>query len=189
MDRLVRGLVIGIIATTIKDIMNWISYTQLHFAKTTYAHLMFVLLSGRTPVTIYDLIFGQFFEVMFGGAVGIMFIYYAYRTTNKRNLWFKGILFTEGVYLAVFALGTFFKMPLLFNVPTGTLVSNFINTGVNGLILGWGTYWWGKKIGDFVDEQKERKYIRRYWLSPEPARKIVETKEKKKKIRKIIKLK
>lgn len=189
MDRLVRGFIIGVIAAAIKDILNWISYTQLHFAKTTYAHLMFVLLSGRKPATIYDLIFGQFFEVMFGGAVGIMFIYYAYRTTHKNNLWFKGILFAEGIYLVVFALGTFFKMPLLFDVPTGTLVSNFSNTGVYGLSLGLGIYWWGKKTGDFVVEQKERKYNKKYWLSPTPARKIVETKEKKQKVRKIIKLK
>ncbi len=189
MDRLVRGFIVGVIAAIIKDITNWISYTVLHFSKTTYAHSMFVLLAGRIPATFYDVMFGQFFEIMFGGIVGIMFIYYAYRTKSKKNLWFKGILFTEGVYAAVYALGTFFKFPLLNNVPTGTLVSNLIGTGINGLILGLVVFWWGNRIGDFGYSQKEGNHFGRYRLTPAPVRKIDKNKSKKPKLRKAIKLK
>lgn len=153
MERLVRGFITGVIATIIKDILNWFSYGILHFAKTTYAHFMFVMLSGRKPATIYDVMFGQLFEIAFGGAVGIVFIYYAYKTTKKNSLWFKGILFGEFIYLSVYGFGTFFKLPLLAIIPTSTMASNFISTAIYGLILGLGTYWWGKRIGDWDDSK------------------------------------
>lgn len=177
MDRFLRGLVIGFIAVIVKDALNWFSYLVLHFSKSTYAHFMFVMISGRKPGSIFDVAFGQVFELAFGSVVAVAFIYFAYRTKNKSTLWLKGIVFGNAVYLAVFSLGTFFKMPLLYDVPTYTMIATLISTTIYGFLIGMGVYMWGRKLGDW-DTGHKNSLLSRYTIAM-PVRKMEKKKGKK----------
>jgi Zn-dependent protease with chaperone function len=152
LDRFVRGFIIGVATSAVKDVLSYISYYVLHFTKATYGHLMAVYLLGRSPRTTFELIFSQIAELGIEGAVGVVFIYYAYRTKNKKNLWLKGIFFAFAVYFLTYVFGTFFRLPLIGRPAIETAVSNFITTAIFGVLMGAVTYWWGKRIGDFSAE-------------------------------------
>lgn len=153
MDRFVRGFIIGVVANSIKDGFNWFNYAVLHYVKATYAHFMAAFFLGREVRTGYDLVFAQIVDLGFGGLVGVLFIYFAYRTKNKKNLWFKGIIFSSIIYGLAYNIGTFFRVPYQFNVPIETAAFNMLGSGINGVLMGVGTYWWGKKNGDFGNDE------------------------------------
>ncbi len=152
MDRFVRGFIIGVVAGLIKNGINWFSYSVLHFTKKTYAHFMTSFLLGREAKTGLDLVFAQIVEVGFGGLVGVAFIYFAYRTKNKENLWFKGGIFGSLVYGLVYNIGTFFRITYQMNIAIETAINNIFTSSIFGVLLGLGVYWWGKKIGDFGND-------------------------------------
>jgi len=172
MDRLVRGFIIGVIGSLIKGVINWFSYGILHITKKTYGHFMAGMIYGRPVANNFDLFFAQLVEMGFSAMLGVAFIYYAYRTENKRNLWFKGIMFGTGAYLFFYAIGTFFKVPALGKISTATAISSIVTSAIYGLVIGVLTYWWGKKRGDFERKTPEKK-IKRFKLSPQTARKII----------------
>lgn len=155
MDRMVRGFIIGIATGAVKDILSFISYS-LHFSTATYGHLMSVYIYGKSARTTLELVFSQLVELGIGGAVGVAFIYYAYRTKNKKNLWFKGIIFAYGVYFLTYMFGTFFRLPLVGTPALKTSISNFITTAIFGILMGWVNYVWAKKIGDFSEEKESQ---------------------------------
>ena len=164
MDRFERGFIIGVVASGIKDILSWLDYSILHFTKATYAHLMGVILFGRVVNTTSELIYSQLVEIGFEGFIGILFIYFVYRTENKRNFWFKGILFANGVYIFTSAINTFFRLPTLNLMTLETSISTAITSTIFGVFMGLGVYWWGIRIGDFESEQTERKKSMRFNL-------------------------
>lgn len=159
LDRFTRGLIVGVTTSAIKDALSFFSYYVLHFTKATYGHLMAVFLYGRAPRSIFELLIAQFVELGIEGALGITFIYYAYRTKNKKNLWLKGIFFAYTVYLGAYFTGTFYRLPLIGKPAIETVICNFITTTIFGILMGAMTYWWGKKLGDFSDEVPQQNAI------------------------------
>lgn len=176
MDRFVRGFIIGVVATIIKDVLNLFSYSVLHFAKNTYAQFMGIILLGYVPRTTTEIVYAELMDIAFNGLIGVVFIYYAYRTHNKKNLWLKGIFFGEGLYIGIYSIGTFFGLPILSHVPIETAISNFITSGIDGFLIGIGVYWWGKRIGDFDGEKPQKIKTAKYTFAPQPARKVKERK-------------
>lgn len=172
MDRFVRGFIIGAVASGIKDILSWLDYFYLHFTDATYAHLMGIVLFGRKPVTISELILSQTVEVMFEGFLGVVFIYFAYKTASKKNLWFKGIFFANAVYFSTFAIGSLYKLPVVYSPSVGTNASTLITSTIYGIFMGLGVYWWGKRLGEWDTETVSQVTKEQLFnIAPEPARK------------------
>lgn len=171
MDRFVRGCIIGMVTSAIKDTLSWVDYIYLGFTNATYAHLMGGIIFGRRINTPAEIILAQIVELGFEGFIGILFIYFAYRTYNKGNLWFKGILFADSVYLFTFAIGSFFKLPVLHLASVGTSASTLLTSTIFGALMGVGVNWWGKKVGDLEDEEIEGTESIKFKFAPQPARK------------------
>lgn len=172
MDRFVRGFIIGMATSAIKDILSWIDYLYLGFTNATYAHLMGAILFGRRITTASELVLAQIIELGFEGFIGVLFIYFAYRTFNQTNLWFKGVFFANAVYVSTFAIGSFFRVPVLYQPSVGTSASTFITSTIYGVFMGLAVYWWGKRVGDFEVERVDKNKSIQFKLSPYPARKI-----------------
>jgi hypothetical protein len=149
MDRFLRGFIVGVAADALKDALNLFSYYVLHLSKLRYADFISVLLLGHKINNTPDFIMSQILELGYAGTIGVLFIFFAYQTSNKRLLWFKGIFFGETAFLFAYALGSFFKIPHIYKVSAGTAISQFITSGIYGVGLGLGTYWWESKLGGF----------------------------------------
>lgn len=156
MDRFVRGFIVGVVAATVKDTLNWLSFS-LHIAKHTYAEYSYTLLSGHLPAGTIDYVVGQLFELGLGGVLGILFTYYAHRTAGKRNLWFKGVFFALGLYFMTYVTGTLFHLQDIGHLDTTTIISNFITSTVDGMLLGLGVYWWGARRDEWGATQASPK--------------------------------
>jgi hypothetical protein len=89
MDRFLRGFIIGVLTSAVKDAINLFSNFMLHFSRATYADYMSIILIGKPAKTTALFIISQILELGFEGLIGIVFIYFAYRTKNKKTLWFN----------------------------------------------------------------------------------------------------
>jgi hypothetical protein len=120
----------------------------LHSSKLLFADYFCIILLGHTVNSAADFIIAEIMEFGYGGMLGVIFIYYAYRTYNKKTLWFKGILLAEAGYLIAYALGTFFRLPELNIIDTTTAVLQVSSTAIFGVLLGLGVLGWGNKLED-----------------------------------------
>lgn len=91
--------------------------------------------------------------------------------------------------MSTYALGTFFRLPLIEKPPIGTLIAYFITSGIDGVIMGSGVYWWGKRLGHWDGKQADKKKKVKYRLAPQSARKPEKEEHKKVRLRKPFKLK
>ena len=155
MDRFARGFLIGMSVNVVKDSLNAFSYFVLHYSKSRYYQLISAFLLRREAKTTIELIYALLIEMAFAGVIGVFFMYYAYRIENKRNLWFKGLIFVNGVNFLAFTLGTFFKIPTLNSPPIETAVSSLITTSIFGVLLGYAIYWWESRHGGFQSRPKQ----------------------------------
>jgi len=78
------GSVGGGLEVSVKNVLNLISYYS-HFANGTYAHFMAVMLMGTQAKAPIEHIVAQIIELLMTGMIGIIFIYYAYRTELKKT--------------------------------------------------------------------------------------------------------
>lgn len=128
------------------------------------------------------------FILGFEGFLGVVFIYFAYRTKNKKTLWFKGALFGLAIFLSVYGIGTLYRLPLINIVPAKTAMAQTVNSSLYGILLGLGIYRWGKRRSDWDKEEKPKRRLIKFRLAPSPAKKIEEYEEKKIRLKKPKKL-
>jgi uncharacterized membrane protein len=152
MDRFTRGFILGVISSAIKDAINLLDYYVFHITNIRYPDFMASLVFGRHIKSMFELIICQILELGYEGILGIMFIYLAYRTHNKRNLWFKGFIFGTTAYIINYTLGAFYKLPVMQLVDAKSVISQVLTSAIFGVLMGMGVYWWGKKSGDFKDK-------------------------------------
>jgi hypothetical protein len=154
MDRFVRGFILGFATSAVKDIINLLNYHVFHSTNVRFADFMGNMVFRHKANSMIELVVCQILELGYEGVLGVIFIYFAYHTYNKKNLWFKGIVFSEGIYVLNYALASFFKLPIIQLVDLKTVLSQSLSSAVFGAILGLGVYWWGKKLGDFEDTKQ-----------------------------------
>ena len=111
MDRFTRGFILGFATSASKDILNLLNYHVFHLTKVRFADFMANIVLGHKANTLLELVVCQILELGYEGIMGVVFIYFAYRTRHKQNLWFKGIVFSECIYALNYAVASLFKLP------------------------------------------------------------------------------
>lgn len=149
MDNFVRGFIIGVLTSAVKDGINAIDYFVFHITNIRYPDFMASIVMGRPIHTVAEYIICQIIELGYEGMIGILFIYFANRTRYKKNLWFKGLIIGIGAYIINYALASFFKLPVIKLVDAKTIISQVLTSGLFGILMGICTYWWGKRLGDY----------------------------------------
>lgn len=181
MDRVSRGFASGVIAGILMNAVNLIFFYIFKLTQIRFVDWASIVLFGHRPENFNQLLLNLVFNLLWDGFFGVIFAVMIPKITSRIYL-FKGVVY--GVFLTfVFrAIATLFGLPFLTNkFPILTHEINTLTVAVWGFSLAYGLKILDKKP---LSEQNQKEYTRRYRVIPAPARKVEETKEKKKKVRK-----
>ena len=133
-DRFTNGVISGTIASIIQNLLTFISYYLLHFAKIRYLDYASEMLYGHFPKNFIETVFAQMGQILFDGFLGIIFAMVV-PLIKKENFLFKGWYYGATSWFLIFSLGILFKIPSLHHPAWQTVVSNFFSASVYGLVL------------------------------------------------------
>lgn len=143
-DRFTLGFLSGIIAGIPTQFFNWGGY-YLHITTLRWVDLMGILVYGRKPVTLGEILLGIVWVYFFLGVLGIVFAFIIAKITS-RNYLLKGVVFSILVSLLTHTLTQLFKVPELLNIPLKTSFSDFSGAIIWGLSLGYTLKWLNNRI-------------------------------------------
>lgn len=144
-DRFVRYFIAGIISALFMNLWDYFSYYILHLSTMRLLDYASVMLLGKKVFIFWEEIFAQLTQIFFTGMMGVLFGYLITKINSKYYL-FKSWLFAVSVWFVVFAIGSLFKMPYLYKVPTQTSLNNFLESSIYGLALAQTTIWLDSKL-------------------------------------------
>lgn len=132
-DRLVNGIIAGILAGIGMNIINYPAYL-LNLSTIRYLDWAGILIFGRRPVAIWEAVFAQLVQIAFSAFVGVVFAYLI-PTVSSRYYIVKGIFFGIISWFFIYAAGIALRLPFLTLIPFRTSLINFISSIVFGLVL------------------------------------------------------
>lgn len=133
-DRFTNGVISGIVASIIQNLLGFISYYLLHFAQARYLDFSSEMLFGHFPENFIETIFAQLGQIIFDGFLGIIFAMLV-PLIQKENFLFKGWYFGATSWFLIFSLGILFKVPSLHHPAWQTVVSHFFSASAYGIVL------------------------------------------------------
>lgn len=146
-DKFVRGYIAGLLASFVMMAINLVSFS-LGIAKVRYLDVSAVILWGDMPKSLWEAVFAQLIAMFFCGLIGISFAYLLPKLgTNYRGL--KGATYTAAFLFILYAMGMFFKVPLLEKAAPETCLSNLVSSSIFGLVLDRILQWEEKRIASF----------------------------------------
>jgi hypothetical protein len=95
-DRLTRGLVAGIAAGIVLDIIHYLSFL-LGIVELTYFDWASVVVFGTRTTNAFELFLAVVVQLFFAGLVGVLFVYFITWVTSK-NLLLKAVVFSLAVW-------------------------------------------------------------------------------------------
>ncbi|MBS4026654.1 MAG: hypothetical protein KGZ96_13450 [Clostridia bacterium] len=144
-DRVVAGLISGLIAGVAMNVIDWIGYI-LKLYDERLLDWAAVVTYGRLPNNIAEIIFAQAGQIVFSGLLGILFAYIIPKLRSENYLlkgWIYGVVMNQSLY--AFAIA--FKLPDLTVHTFNATVSHLISASVYGLVL---TYTFKRLIKDYI---------------------------------------
>ncbi len=134
-DCFVNGIIAGIGAGIIQNLLNFISY-GLHFTKLRYLDYASIFLYGNYPTIWIETIFAQLAQLIFNGFLGIIFAMLV-PLIKKDYLLLKGWYYGTSVWFIINSIGALYKVPSLLHNTWQTVFSNFLTSSVYGLLLAY----------------------------------------------------
>lgn len=132
-DKVYYGLISGVIAGTIQNIISLIVYS-LDITTLRYLDWMAIMLYGHPPETILDGAFALLVQLGLTGFIGVVAVYLLPILKFEHYL-VKGAFIGVGFFQFFYFITALFKVPGLQEIPTNTVISNFTIATVYGLIL------------------------------------------------------
>ena len=151
-DRLIRGVLSGLIACLWIEAWNNVSYYLLHFAKVTWTQSLNQLVMGHSINSTMDFIVSHALLFFWNGFLGAIYVR-SIIPERDGNYILRGIFFGLAAWFAIYSLGTLYKIPTLDVVAWQTALSNWITVTMWGIIVGWLTGRWD----DLEAEKREAK--------------------------------
>lgn len=143
-DKFVRGYIAGLLASFVMMAINLTSFS-LGIAKVRYLDVAAIILWGDMPKSLWEVVFAQLIAMFFCGLIGITFSYLLPKLgTDYRGL--KGATYTAAFLFILYAMGMFFKVPLLEKAAPETCLSNLVSSSIFGLVLDWILRWEEKRL-------------------------------------------
>lgn len=147
------GFIAGTIAGFVADSANFILTKVMKVGRIGYEDFASVLVFGQTPATIGQSIFAHIVQLFFSAILGVLFVYWIKRVTEKFLL-FKGITFGLFVWFFAFSVSQLYKLQCLYKFDLGTVIVNYIAAIIYGVTLGILLRWLYKE--NEVEDQKEK---------------------------------
>ena len=162
-DKIVIGILVGLLADAVKLSFNYISFT-LNFTEVVFWQLVSATVLAKEDVfTPVGILIGAVADIIVTMLIGVVFIYIIY-FTGKENLWIKGIGVGMLVWVNFFVIvqGQLIqdKIP---PVPSGLLVTIMAHF-LFGLSLAAFTKFLTKDITFFTDDVKNIQQVISYKL-------------------------
>lgn len=137
MDRTIRGLVAGIIASIIQNTWNLIDYYFFHITKLRFLDWVSVLISWERPENNFFAIFCLVLQILWDGFLGVIFVHLIGLITSK-SLIIKSTIFGMILWFVFRVIVNLFRVPILSGIqhfPGG--YSNFLAVVLWGITLGF----------------------------------------------------
>lgn len=135
-DRLTRGFYAGVGAAFLQNAWSFLSHA-LGIATLRMADWAAITIFGRSgPFSAGELLFGSIAHLIWGGFLGIIFLYLIPLVTHK-HFTLKGLLFGWAVWFLIYGTTLLFNVEQTLNLPLKTPVSDFIGASIYGLVLAW----------------------------------------------------
>lgn len=139
MDKYKISFLSGLLAGVILDVLDYLSFLiqkVFHIKHILYAdYMVAALLQGKPPHNIFEFICGQFFHLVFTGAIGCVYIL-VLTFIHEKNTIFKGWLISGiGVWFITFTIGVLYKIELFVKAQMNTVLSDFITASIFGIVL------------------------------------------------------
>ena len=126
----VQGLIAGIISSAIDLILvGWFKFGNIRFLDYAGVHIY-----GFKPGTLGEKFFAQIIQLIFSGFLGIIFVYWIDKV-RKMNLWFKGLIFSMGVWFLVYTITILFELKPLNKISLESTLENFLTSLIFGLTI------------------------------------------------------
>lgn len=153
-DRLLRGVLAGILGEPACIVINYISQRVLHFAEHRWVEMLAYLVFGRPTKTLIDWVLAYFLCLVMGGALGFVFARFMMPRPDDGRYYFRAVALSIGFMLSSYAVGNLFKVPLITGVHPHTILTTLLSAFVWGLIIGYFMKRWDKVYAQ--DREPER---------------------------------
>lgn len=139
MDKYKVAFISGVLSGVIMDITDLIISLVLKAMKIThylYAdYMVAALLQGERAENTFELISGQFFHLIFTGAIGCIYIF-ALTFIKEKNSYFKGWLIGGiAIWFVAFMIGVLYEIKIFVKAEMPTVLSDFSTASLYGLFL------------------------------------------------------
>lgn len=132
-DRISAGFIGGLTAGLAMLIPDYL-LTYVKYDPERLYNWAAVVILGRLPAHIYDVILAQAAQLFFAALIGILFSYMILKFTSGNYL-FKGWLFGVTAWFTVYAVAILFRLPYLQTHTFKSSFSHLIAATVYGLVL------------------------------------------------------
>ena len=136
MDRFTKGFISGIIAGLVFNLISLLS-GFMGMSKLPIAAWTAIIIYGRTPpFTPIEIFIALVGNVFFTGILGCIFAYLLLGI-NRTHIYFKGIVYSIGVWFSIYAVTALFKLEGTLSLDLYTVLSNVIMSIVFGTGLAY----------------------------------------------------
>jgi len=132
-DRLTRGLIAGIAAGIIQDVLDYTAYL-LNLSQLRYLDWVGIIVFGAKPVTRGETFLALGGEIFFSGILGVIFAYLIQKI-NSSNIFLKGWLYGVVIWFGTYSVMTLFKVEGFVKIDFYTALSDVITSSIYGLVL------------------------------------------------------
>ena len=143
-DRLIRGAVAGVIAALYHLIWNLSSQYLFHFARVTWFESMSQVIAGHSITSTMDFIVSTGYLLIWNGFLGALFIRFVIPDRDGSYIG-RAIGFSFIAWFFLQAIGTMHHVKTLDNVAWQTILSNWIDVIIFGVVLGRLTQKWDQR--------------------------------------------
>lgn len=140
MDRVMKGVIAGVLGGIVMNIWSFISVYILKFSNLLYLDWLSVMLYGHKPENSLEFFFSLFMQIVWSTLLAVIFAYLILLVTSKNHL-IKGVSYGIIMFLFHHAVAIMFKIPHLQNISSTTTVSESIGAAMWGLVLSHTLYW------------------------------------------------
>lgn len=139
-SRFVRGFIAGMLVTIPAVLWEYFTHDVIHLSRHLFRNFVSVLIYGRIATNTWEALFSQAVQLGFGGAVGsaiALFVHW----TGTDGVYLKSMILSVATWFLINAIGTAFRIPVLYHVELGTAVSHLIGALIIGALWPLAMIW------------------------------------------------
>ena len=131
-DKITKGFIAGLTGGIVMNIVDYIIY--LNFDDELYLEWGAIVIFGRLPENILEIIIAQISQLFFAGFLGIVYIYLINKLSSKNHL-FTGLIYGIMVWFVIYAISLAFRLPHLTTHSLAAILSNSLGSILYGVTL------------------------------------------------------